>query len=363
MAQSAKHLSIPAPRVASTPVARELLGYVASTGANAQDLVARAGVPHTAKALLDPKWNGQLLRREFSALYAEAAWALDAEAARQENRSPLTKPEFDLLCQCLITCRTLREVIARATLFEAMLAPRMGILEISENQGIAEFRMKTFRSIKNVNSYVSDLTGLSTHYRLFSWLIGEDIRLNAVNFSYPRLVSRECASRLMLHPVIHNAAENALRFSSRYLDLPVIRSAAELERLLRSFPFDLEEILSKEASLSEKIRVVYHSALSCGAPIPNGADIARQFHISTATLKRRLAEEGLTLRELQNACRSDLACTLLEDAAIPVGDVAQWTGFSDTTAFNRAFQRWKGCSPHAWRQKTNPPSDYVHLGF
>lgn len=350
-----KHLSIPAPRQASIPVARELLRYVVAAGGDAEALVRRAGLSHPARALLDPRWTGQLSRLEFSALYAEAAWALDGYAARQEEREPLTKQEFDLFCQCLITCRTLRDVIARATAFQTMLIPRMGRLELAEKGDVAEFHMVTFRTRRNVSAYVSDLTGLSTHHRLFGWLIGEDIRILSVGFRYPQLVSPACASVLMLHPVIHNAAENFLRFPARYLELPVIRTPAELERLLERFPFDLEEIISKEALLSEKVRVVLHSALARGEPLPTGQAIARQFHLSPATLKRRLAEEGFTLVALKNACRGDLARALLGDGGLAIGDVAQRVGFSDSTTFSRAFRQWTGHAPGAWRMRDEAP--------
>jgi AraC-like DNA-binding protein len=357
-----KHLSIPAPREASIAVARELLWYVQRNGDDVEALVRRARLSHPAHALLDPRWTGRLSRLEFSALYAEAAWALDAHAARQEGREPLRKTEFDLFCQCLITCRTLRDAIARATAFQTMLIPRMGRLELIEQGDVAEFRMTTFRTKRNVSAYVSDLTGLSTHHRLFGWLIGEDIRILSVGFHYPPLVSRECASRLMLHPVIHRAPENSLRFPARYLDLPVIRTPAELERLLERFPFDLEEILSKEALLSEKVRVVLHSALARGEPLPTGAGIARQFHLSPATLKRRLAEEGFTLGELKNACRVDLARALLGDGGLTIGAVAQRVGFSDSTTFSRAFRQWTGHSPGAWRSR-GPAAEHPPLAI
>ena len=123
-----------------------LRGSELAAGGDVEALVRRAGLSHPARALLDPRWTGQLSRLEFSALYAEAAWALDAHAARQEGREPLTKQEFDLFCQCLITCRTLRDVIARATAFQTMLIPRMGRLELVEQGDVAEFRMTTLRT-------------------------------------------------------------------------------------------------------------------------------------------------------------------------------------------------------------------------
>jgi AraC-like DNA-binding protein len=344
-----KWLSAPAPRGGSIPAARELLIHARDAGADVEALVRRAGLFHSAGAMMAAGWSGRISRVEFARLYAECTWALDAHASRQEGRKPLSKAELDLMCHCVITCRTLREAIDRAAAFSAMLIPRTARLTLEIGQGTAELRMETVRATRNVSAYISDLTGLSTHLRLFGWLIGEEIVPRFVALRYPPLVSREVDTRLMPYAIVHDAPENMLRFPDHYLARPIVRTPSELERLLERFPFDLEEAQSKGAPLSEHVRISLRSALAQGAAFPTEAKIARQFSISPATLKRRLGEEGLTFSTIKASCRLDHARALLSDPRLSIAEVAARSGFSDPTTFSRAFRRWNGVAPGRWR--------------
>jgi AraC-like DNA-binding protein len=348
MPQVSKRISKPARRAPSAATASELLLRVRDVGRDVEAVVRRAGLAHSAAGLLEPDWNGALTRDEFARLYAECTWALDEHASAQEGRAPLTKPEFDMLCYCVITCVTLRAAIDRTATFSAMLMPRTAKLELIVEGDVAELRMATVRKHRNVSAFVSDLTGLSSHHRLFGWLIGEDLPLLEVAVRYPALLSDETASRLMPHPLTYRAAENALRFPARYLDRPVVRTPAELERLLERFPFDPEEPQSKLTSLSEQVRLVIGAALAQGAGLPTGARLAAQFSISRATLTRRLQEEGTSLGQLKDASRCELAEHLLRRGGLPVAEVAALAGYSDSTTFSRAFKAWTGATPGRW---------------
>jgi len=345
-----KRLSRPAPQRASISTARELLSHVQAIGGNLAALVQRAALPYSVESLLDPRWPGQLSRTEFAQLYAQCIWALDAHASWREGREPLTKPELDLLCYCVITCRTLREVIARTTAFSAMLMPRTARLSLRIEGTVAEFCMSSFRTNRSASAFVSDLTGLSMHYRLFGWLIGEDITPIEVAVCYPALLSENTASRLMAHTITYDAPQNLLRFPALYLERPVVRSYAELVRLLDRFPFDLEEAQSKVAPLSERVRLVLGAALAAGSPLPTGNQIARQLSIGSATLRRRLSDEGVSLLRLKDAGRRELAQQLLNNRQHTVAEIASRVGFGDSTTFSRAFKRWTGQSPSRWRQ-------------
>lgn len=343
-----KRISKPAPRPASAATAYELLRRVRDVGGSVETVVRRAGLPQAAARLLDPAWSGALSRDAFARLYAECTWALDEHASAQEGRTPLTKPEFDMLCHCVIGCVTLSEAVARATAFSAMLMPRTAKLELEVADGVAELRMATIRTHRNVSAFVSDLTGLSSHHRLFGWLIGEELPLLEVAVRYPPLLSDEAASRLMPHPITYGAAENALRFPARFLERPVVRTSAELSRMLEGFPFDLEEPQSKLMTLTERVRLVLGAALAKGAPLPTGADLATQFSLSRATLTRHLGEEGTSLGRLKDAGRRELAQQLLRHSSLSVAEVAARVGFSDSTTFSRAFRTWTGESPVRW---------------
>ena len=77
--------------------------------------------------------------------------------------------------------------------------------------------------------------------------------------------------------------------------------------------------------------------------------IARALGCSRQTLYRRLKAEGLTFAALLDDLRRREALKLVRDAALSVKEIAYRLGFSDPAAFSRAFKRWTGRSPQAFR--------------
>lgn len=82
--------------------------------------------------------------------------------------------------------------------------------------------------------------------------------------------------------------------------------------------------------------------------------VARSMGFSPRTLARRLAEEDTTLREIVDLVRRRRAEALLE-SDVAIAEVAFLLGYSEPAAFQHAFRRWHGVSPHAWREKRGTP--------
>jgi AraC-like DNA-binding protein len=79
--------------------------------------------------------------------------------------------------------------------------------------------------------------------------------------------------------------------------------------------------------------------------------VATAMHMSTRTLKRRLAEQGMTFSALVDAERRDNALLLLRTARYTVNEVAHQLGYSTLPAFIRAFARWTGGTPTEYRRR------------
>ena len=77
--------------------------------------------------------------------------------------------------------------------------------------------------------------------------------------------------------------------------------------------------------------------------------IARAFGVSTSTLHRQLSEIGTSYRDLLDEVRSEAACRILADTALPTSQVAMMLGYSEASAFTRSFKRRFGCGPAEWR--------------
>jgi AraC-like DNA-binding protein len=74
-------------------------------------------------------------------------------------------------------------------------------------------------------------------------------------------------------------------------------------------------------------------------------EIGAQLHMSEATLRRRLDEEGTTYKAIVDALRQELASQYIAERRVAIGEIAFLLGFSTQSAFGRAFRRWTGGSP------------------
>ena len=122
--------------------------------------------------------------------------------------------------------------------------------------------------------------------------------------------------------------------------------------IVKFFDTHLEDELSKfdeHVSLERRVRIQISQSLSQG--IPTVSDIARHFGMSGRTLQRRLSDRRHSFQKLVDEARRELAERLLKETSYPLAEIAFLTGFSEQSAFNRAFKRWAGQSPRSFRIK------------
>ncbi|MCB1838351.1 MAG: helix-turn-helix transcriptional regulator, partial [Alcanivoracaceae bacterium] len=79
--------------------------------------------------------------------------------------------------------------------------------------------------------------------------------------------------------------------------------------------------------------------------------LAEAFNISARTLQRKLADEGLRYQQLLDDTRRMQAQEYLRDTRLALADIAGLLGYSEQSAFNRAFRQWIGMTPAKWRQQ------------
>ena len=82
--------------------------------------------------------------------------------------------------------------------------------------------------------------------------------------------------------------------------------------------------------------------------------IAKKLHMSRSTLQRRLSDENTNYRELLEGTRKTLAMQYVRAGEHPLSYIAFLLGFSDQSNFSRAFRRWTGLSPKAYRERGAP---------
>ena len=80
-------------------------------------------------------------------------------------------------------------------------------------------------------------------------------------------------------------------------------------------------------------------------------DMAGGLALSTRSLGRKLEQEGASYRDLVEEERRQLALQLLNTTTMKIEELAAHLGYTDAGSFVRAFRRWEGCSPSAYREK------------
>ncbi len=146
------------------------------------------------------------------------------------------------------------------------------------------------------------------------------------------------------------ARENAIEFATSDLALPLAKADAQLAAFLRA---QANEALAKRGaavdSLLDRVRRIVAEELSRGVPAIDV--VARRMATSERTLRRRLEQGGTTFRDLLDDTRAQLARSYVRDRRMPLSEVAFMLGFSEPSAFHRAFKRWTRTTPAAWRAR------------
>jgi len=148
-------------------------------------------------------------------------------------------------------------------------------------------------------------------------------------------------------PVHFGTDRDALLMSQQMMQVP---NRLGDPSIVSFFDKHLDEELSRfgnSTSLERRVRNRITQLLSNGAP--KVSDIASCLAMSERTLQRRLSDRGYTFTTLVDESRRELAKRLLSETTYPLAEVAFLTGFSEQSAFNRAFKRWAGQTPRSYR--------------
>ena len=177
-------------------------------------------------------------------------------------------------------------------------------------------------------------------------LCGRDWRPAEVLFSHSRPADLEPYRRLFRSALRFDSERSALVFPKGCLSQPLPGADAKLRRLLEARIAQLESLGAGD--LVDQMRRVLRNLLLGGRGSID--QVAEIFGIHRRTLNRRMRARGLTFQELVEEVRYDIARQLLRETDLNIVSVAAVLDYADAAAFTRAFRRWSGTTPAAWRK-------------
>lgn len=163
--------------------------------------------------------------------------------------------------------------------------------------------------------------------------------------------SMEAAPEWLRRDIQPSSASNAVFVPREVLEQPGRANDTYLYRMIIARVSEEHRNLSSHRSLVGAVIEQLTRAFNCGKLERTAApSIADEFGISTRTLHRRLSTYGASFRELRNTVLLYDAKALLSEKECSVTEVAFKLGFSETSAFSRAFRQWTGLTPVQFQQ-------------
>jgi len=151
-------------------------------------------------------------------------------------------------------------------------------------------------------------------------------------------------------PILFNRPKYAISYKTEDLNLRTAKADASINSyLLQQVEEKTKGIKIPGSKLVRDVEALIQDALPTGIP---GLDhISTLMAMSSRTLTRRLSEAGVSYRDLIKQTQENMAKEMLRDNTRSIGEIAFLTGFSEQSAFNRAFKKWTNLTPSEFKKR------------
>ncbi len=177
---------------------------------------------------------------------------------------------------------------------------------------------------------------------------GVDWTPREVCFQHDAPRDNSAHERIFRAPVRFSMPVSKLVFDRALLQLPLIEADPVLSAVLDRHAEELLAKLPRRGGLTDEVRALLRQAINGGDP---GLEaVSQQLNLSPRTLQRKLKDEHTSHQDLLDEMRRDLSVRYLREPEMAICEVAYLLGFSEPSAFHRAFRRWTGTTPREYRR-------------
>ncbi|WP_211441190.1 AraC family transcriptional regulator [Collimonas humicola] len=284
--------------------------------------------------------------------YPVAAWRTLLQRAAEYLQDPLlglhlgqtiTPAHFGVMGYVLLACPSLGAALARTLQYQRLLYdvnPMRSSVEGSDL--LLEWGVDQGRPGPLVDECAITALLQLTHNATGRRIVATEIR-----FVNPAPADVQPYREWFGCPVLFDQPETSIRFPQALLALPLRQPDTVLLNVLERQADDLLAQLPPSDDFEQAVRRCIARLVREGQPELDL--VANELHVSARTLHRRLAAAGINFRELRESIRQRLAEDYLADPRLQLGEIAQLLGYSEQSAFTRAFRRWSGQAPYAYR--------------
>jgi len=252
---------------------------------------------------------------------------------------------FHALGYAWLASGTLREALDRFVRFTRLVSTALTLRTVSVGTEV-ELGIASVSSVLPISLAAAD-AGAVAVVSMCRTSYGESFHPLRVRLQRPCPPCEQQFATFFRAPITYGAPDTTLVFAAADLDRELPTGNAELARasdevILRYLArFDREDVVTQ-------VRIQLMDLLPSGQT--SARHVAESLHLSERSLQRKLAEHGTSLAQLREDTRRELANQYVRNSRFSVGEITYMLGFSEPASFTRAFHRWNGMSPSAYRR-------------
>lgn len=334
-----------APTVAMGFVTGLLSGH-AARGGDSSRFLEKCGID--SHALGQPQVRVPLA--DYANLYNLLVAELDDEAFGLFS-TPMRAGSFEFLTRGVLHSATLGEALQHSARFLRLVLPEMPLIVVRSGDTARLIMSETadlWHGPNDPRRVFAFEWLLRLVHSLACWLADRSIHLDSVTFPYSRPPQADDYPLIYTAQAMFAGKQLVASFAAEELNMPVRRDEAALAEFLKGAPGRISILYRRDRDTIRRVRDIIAATI----PEPISLDqIAIELNISRRTLQRRLTEEGSSLRVIKDAIRRSAALARLERTDQTISQIAEELGYSDSTAFYRAFKGWMTEAPREYRYK------------
>ena len=187
---------------------------------------------------------------------------------------------------------------------------------------------------------------LSSLYRTLCWMSNSQLPLKSVSFTTPQAIFAT-PHRFMFYnaPLNFAQTQSSLIFPSHALSNEIVRDSRELKDFLKRTPLTLLTQIIPIEDITSRVRTFLERQLMREKKLPSIEETSEHLMLHPQTLRRKLIKENSNFSDIKTETRRDLAIRMVHEGKLKMSDISEHLGFSEPSAFVRAFKLWTGLTP------------------
>jgi AraC-like DNA-binding protein len=254
--------------------------------------------------------------------------------------------DIGVVFQLAHNCRTVRESLLQTVRYSS-LGNEVSIAIFKESRKFAEWA-EHYLSARYLCIPLIEFE-CCQKLEILKSVLGEDFRPVQTRFQYEPPDYVDKYSQVFQSPLLFGQEKSGIVFKKEYLNVSNPNPQPYIREILARHADKLKIELEKSKGFQDKMRKIIIKNLDTGNV--NMEMISNELNLSIRTLYRKLKEENISYKALLIDIKKQLAQAYLQETSFTINDISFLLGFSEASAFHRAFKRWFGINPSQYRRK------------